>query len=72
MAFDPDAYLAEDIAERPPQAADVQEGFDPDLMKQGIGNVLRTYVIQYCVDNKIKEYDFTIDDALILKKLKNS
>ena len=30
MAFDPDAYLAEDIAERPPQAADVQEGFDPD------------------------------------------
>ncbi len=36
----------------------LQEGFDPDWLKNGVGNVLRTMIINHCIDNEIEEYDF--------------
>ncbi len=36
----------------------IQEGYDTDWEKNGIGNVLRTFVLQYCIDNSLDEYDF--------------
>jgi len=35
----------------------LQEGFDPQA-PAGVGNILRTYVIRWCIDNKLTEYDF--------------
>ncbi len=36
----------------------LQEGYDIDWERRGVGNVLRAYVIQYCVEHKCAEYDF--------------
>jgi CelD/BcsL family acetyltransferase involved in cellulose biosynthesis len=36
----------------------LQEGYDIDWERRGVGNILRTYVIQYCVEHKYTEYDF--------------
>lgn len=36
----------------------LQEGFDPEWLKKGVGNVLRTYVIKDCIAKGIEEYDF--------------
>ncbi len=35
----------------------VQEGFDPDG-PAGTGNILRMYVIRWCIEHRIREYDF--------------
>lgn len=35
----------------------LQEGFDP-AGPAGSGNILRKYVVNWCIDNKLKEYDF--------------
>lgn len=35
----------------------MQEGFDPDG-PQGLGNVLRHAVIEWCISNKVHEYDY--------------
>jgi CelD/BcsL family acetyltransferase involved in cellulose biosynthesis len=35
----------------------LQEGFDPDG-PQGLGNVLRHAVIDWCITNKVREYDY--------------
>jgi hypothetical protein len=36
----------------------LQEGYDTDWERKGIGNVLRTFVLQYCIEHKYDEYDF--------------
>lgn len=36
----------------------LQEGFDPEWLNSGVGNVLRTLVIKDCIDKGIEEYDF--------------
>ncbi len=36
----------------------LQEGYDKDWEKKGVGNILRTYILQYCINNKCEEYDF--------------
>jgi CelD/BcsL family acetyltransferase involved in cellulose biosynthesis len=36
----------------------LQEGYDPDWAGYGIGNVLRGYVFQDCIERGIKIYDF--------------
>lgn len=36
----------------------LQEGYDVDWESKGVGNVLRTYIIQYCIEHKYAEYDF--------------
>jgi len=36
----------------------LQEGFEPEWFKDGVGNVLRSYVIKDCIENKIDVYDF--------------
>lgn len=36
----------------------LQEGFDPGWLNNGVGNVLRAYVIQDCLERKVKIYDF--------------
>jgi CelD/BcsL family acetyltransferase involved in cellulose biosynthesis len=35
----------------------LQEGYDVEWQKQGVGNVLRTFSLQYCIENKYDEYD---------------
>ncbi len=35
-----------------------QEGFDPELSDQGIGNVLRAYVFRDCIRRGVRVYDF--------------
>ncbi len=35
----------------------LQEGFDPDG-PAGSGNVLRLHVLRWCIENKLREYDF--------------
>lgn len=36
----------------------LQEGFDPDWLNNGVGNVLRAYVIRDCIERELKIYDF--------------
>ena len=36
----------------------LQEGYNVEWERRGIGNVLRTFVLQYCIDNRLDEYDF--------------
>jgi CelD/BcsL family acetyltransferase involved in cellulose biosynthesis len=36
----------------------LQEAFDPDWEEQGVGNVLRTRVLQDCIDRGVGNYDF--------------
>ena len=36
----------------------LQEGYDVEWERKGIGNVLRVFVLQYCIDNGLDEYDF--------------
>jgi CelD/BcsL family acetyltransferase involved in cellulose biosynthesis len=36
----------------------LQEGFSPDWAEQGVGNVLRAYVIKDCIERKVRIYDF--------------
>ena len=36
----------------------LQEGFDPQWQEQGVGNVLRAYVLRDCIERKVKTYDF--------------
>ncbi|MFQ5964187.1 MAG: GNAT family N-acetyltransferase [Candidatus Scalinduaceae bacterium] len=36
----------------------LQEGYDVEWERKGVGNVLRTFVLQYCIENNYDEYDF--------------
>jgi CelD/BcsL family acetyltransferase involved in cellulose biosynthesis len=36
----------------------LQEGLDPHWLKNGVGNVLRAYVINDCIKRKVRIYDF--------------
>jgi CelD/BcsL family acetyltransferase involved in cellulose biosynthesis len=36
----------------------LQEGFDPSWNAQGIGNVLRAYVLRDCIERRVSVYDF--------------
>lgn len=36
----------------------LQEGFNSDYSRDNIGNILRSYVYEYCCENGIKSYDF--------------
>ncbi len=36
----------------------LQEGYDVEWERRGIGNVLRTFMLQYCIENNYDEYDF--------------
>jgi CelD/BcsL family acetyltransferase involved in cellulose biosynthesis len=36
----------------------LQEGFDPGFAANGIGNVLRAYVMRDCIDRRVGVYDF--------------
>ena len=36
----------------------LQEGFAPDFISWGIGNILRAHVFKDCIESKISQYDF--------------
>lgn len=36
----------------------LQEGFDFEYAQENVGNILRGYVFEYCIENKVVVYDF--------------
>ena len=40
----------------------LQEGFDPGYGSDSVGYVLRAYVLRYCIEHGVREYDFLAGD----------